>query len=875
MRAPASRFVGQDAGYELLNANDATVQRAFSDGQAEAREPRQIVTGNIIGGLDRLGSGQIVMFTRADGTTDQGILMPKDFNARKALEDRPVAFADTEQALQFLDTAGGRNTPSQIKSEDGTFSANRTYGGYVVTIQRKGGKPYILSPGARDIVGDFTSRTGPYRKEVDRAQLAGLLDVYRDTLGAVFQAEAHKDEAREITGESLPDFDGDPEMREAGPQPVATLRGDELGDWSDIRQLGRKAEAWYRKNLVGSTVTNRKTGWLIDFRKDGSKKIGGRKGDTIYRSVPALREILENGTYVGTEPDRLGRPDIKAVHKFGATIILEGKPRDLIVTVREDTKGKYHYDLSRDMSDGARFMHDGGNAVRVGKAQVRNPALEGSTVPLNIELQPANGKPGPVGWDFAETVERITDARLSEIAADAQREMRQSGLAGKVTAKVVRNITDKSADVAGVYRRTRGRIDVRADAAAGAIGTLRHEIVHALRDSTYWGRAYGLFTRAEWQGLVREARRDKAALADLRERYPDLSEPALMEEAVAEMYRRWREGAWDGAKPAETALGKIRAFFEALANAFRGRGFQSAARTMQQIADGGVAGRGDPNPTGPGDGEKFALSDTVRDKIGAIWRGQTADAPVVLGRLPAVLRALTGKDNQLVVASRVIRKAGSHGLTEADVNAAIEGLDDPVMVFDARNAPGNFTVLVDKPAADGRSMVLGLDVAFKAGRLEISRIATIHGKDRDSGTIGLIRDGYLRYVNKRKAAAWSRSRGLQLPKDGTTMPRHGKKILQYRDVFKGGADPEMRAPKRRNPGLEAAANVTAKSAGQLMSDVLTQAMAGKGGANILALVPGRALMTELGAKMPATSAGSILNSVYLALPMRVSEKVTH
>ncbi|MDP0928497.1 LPD5 domain-containing protein [Paracoccus onubensis] len=44
--------------------------------------------------------------------------------------------------------------------------------------------------------------------------------------------------------------------RFADREPVAELSGDELGEWNDIRQLGRKAEAWYRKNLVGTTVTN-------------------------------------------------------------------------------------------------------------------------------------------------------------------------------------------------------------------------------------------------------------------------------------------------------------------------------------------------------------------------------------------------------------------------------------------------------------------------------------------------------------------------------------------------------------------------------------------------------------------------------------------
>lgn len=182
-----------------------------------------------------------------------------------------------------------------------------------------------------------------------------------------------------------------------------------------------------------------------------------------------------------------------------------------------------------------------------------------------------------------------------------------------------------------------------------------------------------------------------------------------------------------------------------------------------------------------------------------------------------------------------MRKAGNHRLTLDDVLNAIEGLHNPVMVFNARNAPGNYTVLVEKPASDGRSMVLGIDVAFKVGRLEISRIATIHGKDSDKGIISLIRDGYLRYINKRKAAEWSRSRGLQLPKDGTTIPLPIQKIMQYADVFKADGTAKHKRT-RQNPGSESCtsdnAKDLAKGSKQLVSDALTQAKAGKNGVNL-------------------------------------------
>lgn len=443
LRVPASRFIGDDAVYELMNANESTVRRAFEDGQAEAREQRQIVTGNIIGGLEKFSRGQIVMFTRDDGSRDQGILMPKDFDARKSMEERPVTFQDLDHAVTFVDTAGFSHAPGMLKSEDGVFSVQRSYDGYIVKVKRKGGKPYILSPAARDLVGDFQSRSGDYKKTIGKGQLRELLGIYQDTLGTVFQAEDHKDEARTITGEALPDFGGDREMR------------------------------------------------------------------------------------------------------------------------------------------------------------------------------------SPDGWGEVEPDRRITDAEIDAIANEAQAELKASGLAGKVTAKIVRKVHRMTDKTAAVYRRGRGVIEVRADAASGPIETLRHEIVHALRDARYWGKDYGLFSKAEWQGLVREARKDKAALDDLRSRYPDLGTSALMEEAVAEMYRNWRSGRWTGTGPAATALGKVRAFFEALGNAMRGRGFQSAARTMQKIADGGVAGRGDPNPTGPGGGSPVR---EMRSKQGDFYRAGAVKA---------------------------------------------------------------------------------------------------------------------------------------------------------------------------------------------------------------------------------------------------------
>lgn len=116
--------------------------------------------------------------------------------------------------------------------------------------------------------------------------------------------------------------------------------------------------------------------------------------------------------------------------------------------------------------------------------------------------------------------------------------MRVHGLEGKIHAKAVRQVVTAAGDaVAGIYKRTRGRIEVSADAGAGPIGVLHHEIIHALRDSTLWGTPYGLFTKGEWQAMVRKARADKVIMERIDSLYPDLSTGAKMEEAVAELYR--------------------------------------------------------------------------------------------------------------------------------------------------------------------------------------------------------------------------------------------------------------------------------------------------------------------------------------------------
>lgn len=374
----------------------------------------------------------------------------------------------------------------------------------------------------------------------------------------------------------------------ASREPVANLTGNELGEWEDMRQLGKKAEAWYRENLTGKTVTNADTGWTITFANSGARKTTSGKGADLLRMVPALRAIMQNGKLMSTEGDNRVRGGIKAVHKFGATVELDGRPRDVIATVREGTDGKYHYSLSRDMSDGARFMVPKDSQTSEGIAangQRPLPAMEGNPVELNLQFAEPSIKP----------VEVAAFPAISKMLA---KEMQAHGLGGKISPRVVRGLVGASG--VPILGRQRGAsIEVNADA-PDAVGVMRHEIIHALRDPSIWGEDYGLFTQAEWQALVKGARADAAISERVERDYADKSAAVRTEEKVAELYREWA-GARDGAGQLGRIFAKVRALFRALASGLRGEGFTDAALVMDRIASGKIGGRG---PQGPGGGRR-------------------------------------------------------------------------------------------------------------------------------------------------------------------------------------------------------------------------------------------------------------------------------
>jgi len=207
---PLSKFTSEEATYSTESASGGVVREAFENGVTEARETRQIITGNILSGYAKFKKGQIIMFTRDGGSRSQGIMMPKDFDLQKELEKEAVKFTDLSQIAPFLEKGDGTR---RIHSEDDiiAFTYDR-YNGLMLNIRSKNGKRFALNKAVRNILGDIetTKSARTWKKVIKSADdLVAIAEIY----GVDFVTSTHKDEARLVT---------DPEVKYAIPRSNVT-----------------------------------------------------------------------------------------------------------------------------------------------------------------------------------------------------------------------------------------------------------------------------------------------------------------------------------------------------------------------------------------------------------------------------------------------------------------------------------------------------------------------------------------------------------------------------------------------------------------------------------------------------------------------------
>jgi hypothetical protein len=116
------------------------------------------------------------------------------------------------------------------------------------------------------------------------------------------------------------------------------------------------------------------------------------------------------------------------------------------------------------------------------------------------------------------------------------------------------------------------------------IRAARHEALHALKD-------LGFFTPDQWRVLENKAKSEWIKKYNIEQRYGSLDKDSQIEEAIADAF-----SDFDQTKPPAGLVGtlfrKVKTFFEALGNAFRGSGFQTANDVFTRVEEGALTGPG-------------------------------------------------------------------------------------------------------------------------------------------------------------------------------------------------------------------------------------------------------------------------------------------
>jgi hypothetical protein len=204
-----------------------TVAEAMDAGQSVTREDRVMMTGNLLAAFSKLSKGQIVNYTDDKGGIQQGVLMPRGFDLKKAAAELPIEFTP-ETAARFLRDAPGRHS---VATADGAARVMFLDAGAVRVMTEKSkqvGAPYYLDERLRALMGgDLTSRGSYMSATSGRADLQAVLARVAEISGQPLQTSSFRDEAAKAGGKTA--LDGTATRRSARPDIARNMLGNLFG----------------------------------------------------------------------------------------------------------------------------------------------------------------------------------------------------------------------------------------------------------------------------------------------------------------------------------------------------------------------------------------------------------------------------------------------------------------------------------------------------------------------------------------------------------------------------------------------------------------------------------------------------------------------
>jgi hypothetical protein len=218
---------------ETQQAERVRVMDIFDKGATVRREKRWMVTGNILAGFAKF-PGQIVTYTKSDGTLGQGVLMSRLFDFEKAQREAPVRIKSAGQAMRFFEEIGG-----VIGTDDNNFRVEKrgTRYEFVTPKSKRKGVKYYGDDVITSTLGNFNSVSqNMIASTYDQARAERVIAHVIDTMGDKLFVKTGIEKARAMFAP--------PKLENIEEKKLADMavqdRIETIKEYSKVRKAGRR-----------------------------------------------------------------------------------------------------------------------------------------------------------------------------------------------------------------------------------------------------------------------------------------------------------------------------------------------------------------------------------------------------------------------------------------------------------------------------------------------------------------------------------------------------------------------------------------------------------------------------------------------------------
>lgn len=194
-----------------------------------------------------------------------------------------------------------------------------------------------------------------------------------------------------------------------------------------------------------------------------------------------------------------------------------------------------------------------------------------------------------------------------------------------------------------------------------------------------------------------------------------------------------------------------------------------------------------------------ADSKAWKEELRKAWNGTSRGTMIPVMDTPLVLDLIGAKHLPMFLAGSKLQKIKHDHpeLTKPILYKLPEYMADPMIIFKSDTVPGRIVMGLSLKDSTGVNVVVPIELDAKKGHTEMNVLTSIYGKGSSAEGTSMtwftnnLRNGNTVYINKKQAAAFYQSAGLQLPLEGR----------RFNDLFGSSikTDADLVKSRRENP----------------------------------------------------------------------------